>query len=149
MAKISFIESLVLTFLYCLHWRLMIKLTTHRVPLHWAKSPPLSPADRYSAHSRTWTWLLVPTWGTRGFTSSGLWLFYFPLIFMSASAVAPFAVRKNSDLRGICASTTVQPCQGSARALLRIRVLTQLSVADPKNPAHSIRVKAKAATKAQ
>lgn len=33
--------------------------------------------------------------------------------------------------------------------VLRIRVLTQLSVADPKNPAHSIIVKAKAATKAQ
>lgn len=32
---------------------------------------------------------------------------------------------------------------------LRIRVLTQLSVADPKVPAHLIRVKAKALTKAQ
>lgn len=83
--KVSFIESLVLT---CAHTNRCsdpleaydrVVLTIHLVPLYWAKSPPLSPADLHSAHRRTWTWLLLPAWGTRGFTSSATYSFFRPL----------------------------------------------------------------------
>lgn len=103
-----------------------VVLTTHRVPLYWTKSPPLSPADLHSAHSRTWSWLLLPTWGTCGFTSSGTYGFFRPLtvlfspyiqVCFSRGSICCEKPGKKNDLRGICVCITVKTCQDSARVL--------------------------------